>query len=145
MDIKSLSGYFLWPCWVPTISVLIFVYCYSEENGVKLLKMLMLGVRSPQLIACGVGASVSRIELYNSDRFCKFVYVFIRILLLLFTSVYYMYELDPGIHMGMHLVYFSKTRCDTQRVVALTASNNTDHRMKRWSLWIDIRSFSATH
>jgi hypothetical protein len=28
----------------------------------------MLGVRSPQSIACGVGASVSRIELYNSDR-----------------------------------------------------------------------------
>jgi hypothetical protein len=30
--------------------------------------VLMLGVRSPQSIACGVGASVSRIELYNSDR-----------------------------------------------------------------------------
>jgi hypothetical protein len=45
----------------------------QKEKGVKMLKMvLMLGVRNPQLIACGVGASVSRIELYNSDRFCKF-------------------------------------------------------------------------
>jgi hypothetical protein len=45
-------------------------------DGVKLLKMvLMLGVRSPQSIACGVDASVSRIELYNSDRFVSFVYV----------------------------------------------------------------------
>jgi hypothetical protein len=38
------------------------------------------------------GASVSRIELYNSDRFVSFVYVFYVILLLLFTYVYYMYE-----------------------------------------------------
>jgi hypothetical protein len=37
-------------------------------DDVKLLKMMMLGVRSPQPIACGVGASISRIELYNSDR-----------------------------------------------------------------------------
>jgi hypothetical protein len=36
---------------------------------VKLLKMVMLGVRSPQSIACGVVASISKIELYNSDRF----------------------------------------------------------------------------
>jgi hypothetical protein len=35
---------------------------------VKLLKMVMLGARSPQSIACGVGASISRIELYNSDK-----------------------------------------------------------------------------
>jgi hypothetical protein len=42
----------------------------QKEKGVKMLKMvLMLGVRSPQSIACGVCASVSRIELYNSDRF----------------------------------------------------------------------------
>ena len=27
---KSLSGYFLWPCWVPTISVLTLAYCCSE-------------------------------------------------------------------------------------------------------------------
>jgi hypothetical protein len=37
--------------------------------------MMMLSVRNPQLIACGVGASVSRIELYNSDRIVSFVYV----------------------------------------------------------------------
>jgi hypothetical protein len=39
------------------------------------LKMMMLGVRSPQSIACGVDASVSRIELYNYDRFEGFIYV----------------------------------------------------------------------
>ena len=27
---KSHSGYFLWPCWVPTISVLTLAYCCSE-------------------------------------------------------------------------------------------------------------------
>jgi hypothetical protein len=65
----------------------------QKEKGVKLLKMvLMLGVRSPQSIAYGVGASVSRIELYNSYRIVSFVYVFYVILLLLFTYVYYMYE-----------------------------------------------------
>jgi hypothetical protein len=57
-----------------------------------MLKMMMLGVRSPQSIACGVGTSDSRIELSNSDRFVSFVYVLYVILLLLFTFVYYMYE-----------------------------------------------------
>jgi hypothetical protein len=65
----------------------------AQKQGVKLLKMMMLGVRSPQSIACGVGASVSSmIELYNSDRFVSFVYVLYVILFLLFTFVYYMYE-----------------------------------------------------
>ena len=31
-EYKSHSGYFLWPCWVPTISVLTFAYCCSEEK-----------------------------------------------------------------------------------------------------------------
>jgi hypothetical protein len=53
---------------------------------------MMLGVRIPQSIACGVGTFVSRIELYNSDRIVSFVYVLYVILLLLFTYVYYMYE-----------------------------------------------------
>jgi hypothetical protein len=61
-------------------------------QGVKLLKMVMLGVRSPQSIACGVGASVYRIELYNSNRFVSLFMLFYVILLLLFTFVYYMYE-----------------------------------------------------
>jgi hypothetical protein len=52
----------------------------------------MPGVRSPLSIACGVGASVSRIELYNSDRIVSYVYVLYVILLLLFTYVYYMHE-----------------------------------------------------
>jgi hypothetical protein len=52
--------------------------------------MMMLGVRSPQSIACGVGASISRIELYNFGIVVNFVYVLYVILLLLFTFVYYM-------------------------------------------------------
>jgi hypothetical protein len=64
----------------------------AQKQGVKLLKMMMLGVRNPQSIACGIGASVSRIELYNSDRFVSLFIVFYVILLLLFTYVYYMYE-----------------------------------------------------
>jgi hypothetical protein len=54
--------------------------------------MMMLGVRSPQLVSSGVGASVSRIELSNSDRIVSFVYVLCIILLLLVTYVYYMHE-----------------------------------------------------
>jgi hypothetical protein len=54
--------------------------------------MLMLGVSSPQSIAYRVGASISRIEMYNSDRIISFVYVLYVILLMLFTYVYYMYE-----------------------------------------------------
>ena len=29
---KLFSGYFLWPCWVPTISVLTLAYCCLEEK-----------------------------------------------------------------------------------------------------------------
>jgi hypothetical protein len=64
----------------------------AQKQGVKLLKMMMLGVRNPQSIACGIGASVSMIELYNSDRFVSLFMLFYVILLLLFTYVYYMYE-----------------------------------------------------
>ena len=32
---KSHSGYLLWPCWVPTISVLTLTNRCSEEEGVK--------------------------------------------------------------------------------------------------------------
>jgi hypothetical protein len=64
----------------------------AQKQGVKLLKMMMLGLRNPLSIACGVGASVSKIELYNSDRIVSFLYVFYVILILLFTFVYYMYE-----------------------------------------------------
>jgi hypothetical protein len=54
------------------------LFTTAQKQGVKLLKMMMLGVRNPQSIACGVGTSVSRIELYNSHRIVSFVYVFIR-------------------------------------------------------------------
>jgi hypothetical protein len=59
--------------------------------------VLMLGVRSPQSIACGVDASVSRIELYNSDRIASFVFV-------LYV------KFDPGVHIDMHLVCFFKNQ-----------------------------------
>jgi hypothetical protein len=75
--------------------------------------MMMLGVRSPQSIACGVGASVSRIELYNSNRFVSLFMLFYVILLLLSLLSTICMKLDPGIHIGMHLVCFSKTRCDS--------------------------------
>jgi hypothetical protein len=78
--------------------------------------VLMLGVRSPQSIACGVGASVSRIELYNSDRFVSlfmFLYGYCYCYSLMSTICM---KLDPGMHIGMHLVCLSKTRCD--RVVS---------------------------
>jgi hypothetical protein len=74
--------------------------------------MMMLGVLSPQSIACGVGAFVSRIELYNFDRFVSFVYVLYVILLLLFTYVYYMYETRSWHTYRYALGLFSKTRCD---------------------------------
>jgi hypothetical protein len=78
--------------------------------------VLMLGVRSPQSIACGVGASVSRIELYNSDRIVSlfmFLYGYCYCYSLMSTICM---KLDPGMHIGMHLVCFSKTGCD--RVVS---------------------------
>jgi hypothetical protein len=81
----------------------------QKKKGVKLLKMvLMLGVHSPQSIACGVGASVSTIELYNSDRIVSlfmFLYGYCYCYSLLSTICM---KLDPGIHIGMHLVCFSK-------------------------------------
>jgi hypothetical protein len=83
---------------------------------VKLLMMMMLGVRSPQSIACGVGASISRIELYNSDTIVSlfmFLYGYCYCYSLMSTICM---KLDPGMHIVMHLVCFSKTGCD--RVVS---------------------------
>jgi hypothetical protein len=54
--------------------------------------------------------------LYNSDRIVSFIYVLYVILLLLFTMSTICMKFDPGMHIGMHLVCFSKTRCD--RVVS---------------------------
>jgi hypothetical protein len=74
--------------------------------------VLMLGVRSPQSIACVVGASVSRIELYNSDRIVSlfmFLYGYCYCYSLMSTICM---KLDHGMHIGMHLVCFSITGCD---------------------------------
>jgi hypothetical protein len=78
--------------------------------------MMMLGIHSLQSIACGVGASISRIELYNSDRKVSFVYVLYVILLQLFTFVYYMYETRSWHRYRYAHGLFFKTRCD--RVVS---------------------------
>ena len=62
---KSHSGYFLWPCWVPTISVLTLAYCCSEGEScgeVYLRCCWVLGVRNPQSIACEVEAFIFRIS-----------------------------------------------------------------------------------
>jgi hypothetical protein len=90
---------------------------------VKLMKMMMLGIHSPQSIACGVGAFVSRIELYNSDRIVSlfmFLYEYCYYYSLLSTICM---KLILGIHIGMHLVYFSKTRCDNNALSALALSS----------------------
>jgi hypothetical protein len=61
-----------------------------------------------------VSASISKIELYNSNRFVSFVYILYVILLYCYSLLSTIcMKLDPGIHIGMHLVCFSKTRCDT--------------------------------
>jgi hypothetical protein len=75
--------------------------------------MLMLGVRSHSRLIVEFGASVYRIELYKSDRVVRFVYVLYLILLLYSLLPTICMKLDPDIHIGMHLVCFSKTRCDT--------------------------------
>ena len=64
VDIKLFSGYFLWPCWVPTISVLTLANCCSEEGVVKVMKMLMIARRTcaPSRLPVKFGVSVSRIS-----------------------------------------------------------------------------------
>ena len=47
-EYKSYSGYFLWPCWVPTISVLTLAYCCSEKEGVRSILKMMLSSRRTQ-------------------------------------------------------------------------------------------------
>jgi hypothetical protein len=86
--------------------------------------VMMLGVRSPQSIACGVGASVFRIELYNSDGFVSLFMLFYVILLVLFTYVYYMYE-TRSCHTYMYaLGLFFKTRCDRILMIIMVDNNN---------------------
>jgi hypothetical protein len=97
--------------------------------------LLMLGVRSPQSIACGVGASVSRIKQYNSDRIVSRLWFY--------TWYYRCYslmsiicmKLDPGMHIGMHLVCFSKTRCESleQRFfIGKGEESKAEERKGRW-------------
>ena len=62
---KSLSGYFLWPCWVTTISVLTLAYYFSEGEScgeVFWRCCWVLGVRNPNRLTVKFGAFVSRIS-----------------------------------------------------------------------------------
>jgi hypothetical protein len=68
-------------CTHPCLLLLRSKRCEAVEDGVDARRT------QPQSIACGVDASVSKIELYNSARFVSFVYVLYVILLLLFTFV----------------------------------------------------------
>jgi hypothetical protein len=94
-------------CTHPCLLLLRSKRCEAVEDGVYARRM------QPQSIACGVGTSVSRIELYNSNRIVS--------LFMFLYGYYYCYslmsticmKLDPGMHIGMHLVCFSKTGCDS--------------------------------
>ena len=82
---KSFSGYFLWSCWVPTISVLTLAYCCSEGEScgeVYLRCCLVLGVCSSQSIACEVWSLRFQDKLYNSDS-CLLIVVFLFFVILL--------------------------------------------------------------
>ena len=84
-EIKSLSGYFLWPCWVPTISVLTLAYCCSEREGLwSLLKMLLSSRRTQPPVDCLWSWSLRfQDKLYNSDSLLIVFFSFFVILLLI--------------------------------------------------------------
>jgi hypothetical protein len=87
--------------------------------------MMMLGVRNTQSITCGVGASVSRIELYNSDRIVSLFMLFYVILYCYSLMSTICMKLDPSMHINMQLFWFSKTSCDmTSAEVAQTIRTN---------------------
>ena len=85
-EIKSLFGYFLWPCWVPTISVLTLAYCCSEGEScgeVFWRCCWVLGIRNPQSSACEVWSLRFQNKLYNFDSLLVVVFLFFVILLLI--------------------------------------------------------------
>ena len=94
--IKLFSGYFLWFCWVPTISVLTLTYCCSEREScgeVYWRCCWVLGVRNPQSIAYEVWSLRFQDKLYNSDNLLFVVILFYLILLLIIHLwCVYMYE-----------------------------------------------------
>jgi len=68
---KSLSGYFLWPCWVPTISVLTLAYCCSEGKMYEVCWRCcwVLGVRNLQSITCEVWSLRFQDKLFWLENF----------------------------------------------------------------------------
>ena len=77
---KSYSGYFLWPCWVPTISVLTLAYCCSEGEGVRSILKMMLSSRPTQPpVDCLWSWSLRfQDKLYNSDSLLFVVFSLFR-------------------------------------------------------------------
>jgi hypothetical protein len=87
------SGCFLWPCWVPTICVLILSYRCSEA---KVCEAFEDGDarRTQPPVDClwSLAPPFSRLSCITLIDFVSFVYALYVILLLLLTFFYYMYE-----------------------------------------------------
>ena len=113
---KSLSGYFLWPCWVPTISVLTLTYCCSEGEScgeVFWRCCWVLGVRNPQSIACEVWSLRFQDKLYNSDSLLfVLVLFFVILLLIIYLWCLYMYETWSWHTYSYAFGFVLKTGCD---------------------------------
>ena len=81
---KSHSGYFLWPCWVPTVSVLTLTAAQKGKLLRSILKMMLSFRRAqPQSIACEVWSLRFQDKLYNSDSPLVIVFLLFVILLLI--------------------------------------------------------------
>ena len=116
---KDSFDYFLWPCWVPTISVLTLAYCCSEGEGVRsILKMMLSSRRTPQSIACEVWSLRFQDKLYNSDSLL-FVLILFYVILLLIIHLWclYMYETWSWHTYSYAFGFVLKTGCDRKAAV----------------------------
>ena len=114
--VKLFSGYFLWPCWVPTISVPTLAYCCSEGEScgeVFWRWCWVLGMRNPQLIVCEVWSLRFQDRLYNSDNLL-FVVILFYVILLLIIHLWclYMYETWSWHTYSYAFGFVLKTGCD---------------------------------
>ena len=119
---KSHSGYFLWPCWVPTISVLTLAYCCSEGEscGEVFWRCCWdLGVRNPQLIACEVWSLRFQDKLYNSDNLLIVVFTWYCYWLFNYNVSICM-KLDHVIHIVMHSVFLLKPGVTVLEAITFT-------------------------
>ena len=120
---KSLSGYILWPCWVPTISVLTLAYCCSEKKGLEVFWRWcwVLGVRNPQSIAYEIWSLRLQDKLYNSDNLL-FVVILFYVILLLIIHLWclYMYETWSWHTYSYAFGFLLKTGCDRSGIRAVS-------------------------